>query len=159
MLCCERVARLRPITHSVTPRHPFLNLQEGLKDAVLQQAILQRRALVNKSLRQGTGRSVQRAKFELNVVVRTPVQPSPKPLLVDHQTSTQQAGADGAYLLIGGGWLHPPCSLIGGSTRSPDPTLTPTYLYPTTPGDLSPFNFAGRLNKALSPMEGVPERR
>lgn len=72
---------------------------EGLKDAVLQQAMLQRRALVNKSLRQGTGRSVQRAKFELNVVVRTPVQPSPQPALdfaeAANQTSTQQAGAEG----------------------------------------------------------------
>jgi len=101
--------------------HSFTQ-QEGIKDAVLQQAILQRRALVHKSLRQGTGRSVQRAKFELNVVLRTPVQPSPEPVADGYdkyQTSTQQAGAD---------------------------------------GDLSPFNFGGRATKALSPMEGVPER-
>ena len=95
---------------------------EELKDVLLQQAIEQRRALVNKSLRQGTGRGVKRAKFELHVVVPSPAEPSPMdPTQLEFagQTSTQQAGAN---------------------------------------GDLSPFNFAGRPTKALSPMEGVPER-
>ena len=95
---------------------------EELKDVLLQQAIEQRRALVNKSLRQGTGRGVKRAKFELHVVVPSPTKPSPTgPNQLDFvdQTSTQQAGAN---------------------------------------GDMSPFNFAGRQTKALSPMEGVPER-
>ena len=95
---------------------------EDLKDVLLQQAIEQRRALVNKSLRRGTGRGVKRAKFELHVVVPSPAKQSPSDpnqLNFVGQTSTQQAGVN---------------------------------------GDLSPFNFAGHQTKALSPMEGVPER-
>ena len=107
--------------NEVAVREGQLNPEE-LKDVLLQQAIEQRRALVNKSLRQGTGRGVKRAKFELHVVVPSPAEPSPiDPSQLDFagQTSTQQAGAN---------------------------------------VDLSPFNFAGRQTKALSPMEGVPER-
>ena len=47
---------------------------EELKDALLQQAIAQRRALVAACLKPGTGRAVKRAKY--NIVIR-PVHPEP----------------------------------------------------------------------------------
>lgn len=48
---------------------------EELKDALLQQAIAQRRALVAASLKPGTGRAVKRAKY--NIVIRRAVCPEP----------------------------------------------------------------------------------
>lgn len=58
---------------------PQLPLQVGqldpeeLKDALLQQAIAQRRALVTSSLRPGTGRVVKRAQYK--IVIKPQVQP------------------------------------------------------------------------------------
>ena len=66
---------LPPATDNLDP--------EDLKDALLQQAIAQRRALVTASLRPGTGRLVKRAKVSINI----PVPVVPLPLVFDSPTA------------------------------------------------------------------------
>jgi len=116
---------------------------EELKDALLQQALAQRRALVSKSLRKGTGRDVKRPKYELSVVVPSPVRMQPEL----QPTSTQNA--DGAFSPFHFGPAKDLQSPMEGVPERLDPTrdqgITTDQARPQA------------TDKALSPMEGVPE--
>lgn len=119
---------------------------EELKDALLQQAMAQRRALVTRSLRKGSGRDVKRPKYELNITLPDPPRMR-QPDLVS-MTSTQQAAAQSPFRF---GPAKPLSPMEGVPERLGNAVeARPSTLRMTPDGFKIP-------NCALSPMEGIPE--
>lgn len=117
---------------------------EELKDALLQQAMAQRRALVSSSLRSGTGRNVKRAKFDINVNSM----PRMKQKNLVSMTSTQQGMLQTQF------------------THGQQKELSPMEGVPerTSEHQQALANNTGWNNRHyenpsfnLSPMEGIPE--
>ena len=117
---------------------------EELKDALLQQAMAQRRALVSSSLRSGTGRSVKRAKFDINI--SSMLKMKQKNLV--SMTSTQQ-GMMQTQLTHGQQKELSPMEGVPERISGHQQTLTNNV-------GRNNVNFENpSLN--LSPMEGIPE--
>ena len=120
---------------------------EELKDALLQQAMAQRRALVSKSLRRGTGRDVKRPKYNLKVV-EIPKMRQPK--LVP-MTSSQQGGAASPFRFGPAKELSP---MEGVPERLGDERNDRLSVQPPM------WNVSEHLRREsipMSPMEGIPE--
>lgn len=131
--------RRRPEGASTAVRDSQLDPEE-LKDALLQQAIAQRRALVASSLRKGTGRDVKRATFKIVVTLPEP-RPEPIPLNLEAHTLTSSQLAT-AKSPSAPGLRHYPSPIEG----------VPERIMAAAP-QVVPRPFTG----GPSPMEGVPE--
>ena len=146
---------------------------EELKDALLQQAIAQRRALVSASLRPGTGREVKRATF--SITIRAPV--SPRPLSfedIDGPATTSQlaqlnnnnSGNGNGSRTPAGLLAHYPSPvegvpervLLSSGGRNGRVVLQPSPLYNNQPSRFGSNNpYGGR--KEDSPIEGLVHDR
>jgi hypothetical protein len=120
---------------------------EELKDALLQQAMAQRRALVSKSLRRGTGRDVKRPKYNLKVVeIPKMRQPELVPM-----TSSQQGGVASPFRFGPAKELSP---MEGVPERLGDVKDVRLSIQPPM------WNMSEDLRREsipMSPMEGIPE--
>lgn len=117
---------------------------EELKDALLQQAVAQRRALVTRSLRKGSGRDIKRPKYELKITLEEPTKMRQPDLI--SMTSSQQAAAQSPFTFRPAKQLSP---MEGIPERLVDSAnVRPNVLNIAT---------ASATSAPLSPMEGIPE--
>ncbi|KAI8105084.1 hypothetical protein M9435_000256 [Picochlorum sp. BPE23] len=130
--------------HAPTPaalRESQLDPEE-LKDALLQQAVAQRRSLVNKCLRKGTGRGIKKRKYELKVKVDVPKMRQPE------IASSQQAVANSPFTFGPAKELSPMEGVPERLAPSKQVTIQPP-VWKAPEGAMD--------NGSLSPMEGIPE--
>ena len=135
---CVRIKK----QHAPTPaalRESQLDAEE-LKDALLQQAVAQRRSLVNKCLRKGTGRGIKKRKYNLKVDVPKMRQPE--------IASSQQAVANSPFTFGPAKELSPMEGVPERLAPSKHVTVQPPmWKAPEEAVD----------SGSLSPMEGIPE--
>lgn len=122
---------------------------EELKDALLQQAVAQRRALVTQCLRKGSGRDVKRPKYELSVTLEEPPKMR-QPDLVS-MTSSQQAAAQQSPFRFG------PAKQLSPMEGIPERLVDVSDVRPTTLHIPSSNTMSSTPTIPLSPMEGIPE--
>lgn len=115
---------------------------EELKDALLQQAVAQRRSLVNKCLRKGTGRGIKKRKYDLKVKVDVPKMRQPE------IASSQQAVANSPFTFGPAKELSPMEGVPERLAPSQHVTIQPP-VWKASEGAMD--------NGNLSPMEGIPE--
>eukprot|EP00890_Picochlorum_soloecismus_P003414 jgi/Picsp_1/4073/NSC_01583-R1_hypothetical protein CHLNCDRAFT_134945 [Chlorella variabilis] len=139
---CIRIKK-QDIPTPAALRESQLDVEE-LKDALLQQAMAQRRALVSSSLRSGTGRNVKRAKFDINV---NSVLKMKQTNLVS-MTSTQQ-GMLQTQFTHGQQKELSPMEGVPERISGQQHTLTINTGWNNGHAENPSFN--------LSPMEGIPE--